>query len=186
MLEKKIKKIKYYVRPKRAWEQMKAAWTARQTVYLYGVTGTGKTSFAADFLDRKRYYYVSMSDTGIDEAAREIQERLDNLREKTERIIFVIDDLYLLETQEERNTCEKLIEKLCVRRDVWLVLISRAPMPEWLTSVYIRYIFVADCHSGSCRTYPCVTRRIVYRILNITIFHKICNLFYCHDCAVIL
>lgn len=142
MLEKKIKKAKYYVRPKRAWEQMKAAWTARQTVYLYGVTGTGKTSFAADFLDRKRYYYVSMSDTGIDEAASEIQERLDNLREKTERIIFVIDDLYLLETQEERDNCEQLIEKLCVRRDVWLVLISRAPVPEWLTSVYIRYIFV--------------------------------------------
>lgn len=141
MLEKKINKIKYYVRPKRAWEQMKAAWTLKQTVYLYGVTGAGKTSLAADFLDKKQFYYVSMSDTGIDEAAREIQEKLDIAQPKTGGI-FVIDDLYLLETQEERNVCECLIEKLCSRRDVWLVLISRAPLPGWLTSLYIRYIFI--------------------------------------------
>ncbi len=83
MLEKKINKIKYYVRPKRAWEQMKAAWTLKQTVYLYGVTGAGKTSLAADFLDKKQFYYVSMSDTGIDEAAREIQEKLDIAQPKT-------------------------------------------------------------------------------------------------------
>ena len=69
MLEKKINKIKYYVRPKRAWEQMKAAWTLKQTVYLYGVTGAGKTSLAADFLDTNTFFFVSSSDTVIDVAA---------------------------------------------------------------------------------------------------------------------
>ena len=43
----------HYVRPQAAWEQMKAAWNTGQTVYIYGTTGTGKTSFAADFLARK-------------------------------------------------------------------------------------------------------------------------------------
>lgn len=142
MLEKKINKVKYYVRPQRAWEQMKAAWTARQTVYLYGTAGTGKTSFAADFLDRKQYYYVSMSDTGIDEAAGEIREKLDAARSETGWNIFVLDDLYLLQTQEEHNVCERLAEMLCGRKDVWLVLISRAPVPGWLTSLCIRYVFV--------------------------------------------
>lgn len=64
MSDKKINKIavdEHYVRPQSAWDQMKAAWNARQTVYIYGITGTGKTSLAADFLDRKRHCYISMS-----------------------------------------------------------------------------------------------------------------------------
>lgn len=140
MSEKKINKIvidEHYVRPQVSWEQMKAARNTGQTVYVYGVTGTGKTSFVADFLARKKYYYASMSDTGIDEIARMIPEKADS------QIILVIDDLHLLEMQEDRCACEKLIDGLSVRKDVWLILISRASVPKWLKSVYIRHIFVS-------------------------------------------
>ena len=140
MSEKKINKIvvdEHYVRPQVSWEQMKAARNTGQTVYVYGVTGTGKTSFVADFLARKKYYYASLSDTGIAEIARMVPEKTDS------QIILVIDDLHLLEMQEDRCVCEKLIDGLSVRKDVWLILISRAPVPKWLKSVYIRHIFVS-------------------------------------------
>ena len=163
MSEKKINKIvidEHYVRPQVAWEQMKAAWNARQTVYIYGITGTGKTSFVSKFLERKRYWYISISDTEIVGTAREILEKYEKTHaahEKTHAAhekahaahekahaqkILVMDDLHLLETQEDRSACERLIEELSNRKDIWLILISRAPVPKWLKSVYIRHIFV--------------------------------------------
>ncbi len=146
MPEKKINKPAvdgHYVRPQAAWEKMKAAWNARQTVYIYGITGSGKTSFAADFLGRKRYRYISMPDISADGSAGEIiGERSVDEEETQEQRIIVMDDLHLLETQEERAACGSLIEDLCSDRNVWLVLISRAPVPGWLFFLYIRHIFV--------------------------------------------
>lgn len=149
MSEKKIYKLaveKCYVRPQAAWELMKAAQNTRQTVYIYGATGTGKTSFVADFLARKRYRYISVSDTGIDAIAQMVPEKTDT------QTILVIDDLYLLETQEDRSACGKLIEELSGRKDVWLILISRAPVPKWLKTVFVRYIFVTIGEEELCLT----------------------------------
>ena len=55
----------HYVRPQAAWEQMKAARNTGQTVYIYGTTGIGKTSFVVDFLARKQYCYLSVTDTDV-------------------------------------------------------------------------------------------------------------------------
>ena len=132
-----------YVRPQTAWEQMKAAGNTRQTVYIYGVTGTGKTSFAADFLARKRYCYFSLADIGITQIIEKMQERKNASGEKANmQTILVLDDLYLLETFEDRTACEKLVEEMSARKDVWLILISRAPVPKWLKKPYVRHIFV--------------------------------------------
>ena len=146
MSEKKTNKLSvdaHYVRPKAAWEQMKVAQNTRQTVYLYGATGYGKTSLVAAFLGRKRYYYVSVSDGGITKITQMMSVKAEKTTEKSNtQMIFVIDDLHLLVTQEDRNACEQLIEELSGRKDVWLILISRAPLPKWLKSVFIRHIFV--------------------------------------------
>lgn len=126
----------HYVRPQVAWEKMKAAQRALQTVYIYGITGTGKTTFVADFLKRKQYHYIDLADTGIVEITGMVQEQLDI------QMICVIDNLQLLETQEDRSVCAQLIEKLSGRKDIWLILISRAPMPKWLKTIYVKYLFV--------------------------------------------
>lgn len=149
MSDKKVHKPavdECYVRPKAAWEKMKAARNTLQTVYIYGATGTGKTSFVADFLARKRYRYMDLADSGVDQIAESVPEKTDT------QTIVVIDNLHLLETQEDRSECGALIEELSGRRDVWLILISRAPVPKWLKSVFVRYIFVTIGEEVLCLT----------------------------------
>ncbi len=129
----------HYVRPHRAWNRMKAARNTGQTVYIYGVTGSGKTSLAADFLSRKQYCYLSLSDVGTAEITD-----IDMVygESGTAPKILVIDDLHLLEAQEDRAAFEKQVNELSDRKDLWLILISRAPVPKWLAPVCIRHIFV--------------------------------------------
>ena len=156
MSEKKTDKPvvdEYYVRPQAAWEQMKSARNTRQTVYIYGATGTGKTSFVAGFLAGKRYCYIDLAKSGIAELARMVQEKTDAAVEKAStQTVFVIDDLHVLETQEDRNACGEMIEELSGRKDVWLILISRAPVPKWLKSAFVRYIFVTIGEEELCLT----------------------------------
>ncbi|MGN0376774.1 MAG: AAA family ATPase [Suilimivivens sp.] len=106
----------YYVRPQAAWELMKAAQNSRQTAYIYGATGTGKTSLIADFIDKKQYRYINLSDTetgGIDQV---VAEKTDTAHEKGNALsIFVIDGLHLLGTLEERNDWGELIEELSLQ-----------------------------------------------------------------------
>ena len=147
MSDKKTHKLvtdEYYVRPQAAWEKMKAARSMRQTVYLYGTTGSGKTTFVMDFLGRRRCCYASVADTGIDEIAGMMPEKSETYT------IFVIDDLHLLETEDDRSACGHLIEKMSARTDVWLILISRAPMPKWLKTAFVRYIFVTIGEEELC------------------------------------
>lgn len=153
MSEKKMSKFtkdEHYLRPFAAGSQMKAARNTGQTVYIYGATGSGKTSFVADFFARKTYQYMSAADMGTAQMEKLIRKRLEIPHDKTEparqnintQKIFVLDDLHLLETQEERMACEQIIEELSGRKDVWLVLLSRAPIPKWLKPLCIRHIFV--------------------------------------------
>ena len=51
-----------YFRPKKAVKKMKLAQSLSQTVYVYGVTGLGKTAFVKDYLGRRKYLYYSAED----------------------------------------------------------------------------------------------------------------------------
>lgn len=154
--EKSIKKPsvdEHYVRPRAAWVQMKAARNTGQTVYIYGTTGTGKTSFVADFFARKQYCYLSVSDTNIVSMLEIVRKATSTSYEKAHaQKILVIDDLYLLEAQEDRAVCERMIDELSGRTDVWLILISRAPVPKWLKAVCLRHIFVTIGEAVLCLT----------------------------------
>lgn len=69
-----------YVRPQAAWERMNAARNSRQTIYIYGTSGSGKTSFVEDFLARRRYCYIDMADTATEELAQSAGAEMVNAR----------------------------------------------------------------------------------------------------------
>ena len=133
----------HYVRPQVAWERMRAAKNSHQTVYIYGTTGSGKTSFVEDYLARRRYCYIDMADTAIEELAGIVQKEKKKAEKKENaQTIFVIDDLHALESQEDKTICGQLIEQMSEREDIWLILISRAPLPKWLKPVFVRTVFL--------------------------------------------
>lgn len=127
----------YYIRPRAANEIMKAAHNIRQTVYIYGACGYGKTSFAADYLSRRRYEYISMSDSGLETA---VFTSAVEINAKKEHIV-VVDDLHLITDPEEREQSFKVLHELAKNPNVWLILISRCPIPAWLKPLYIQYVF---------------------------------------------
>lgn len=121
-----------YIRPKAAERKLKAALELGNVAYLYGVTGIGKTRLVREVLARKQYEYYSAQETQPEEVGvkRDGQER-----------IVVVDDLYTVTMQEEKECWAALFRKLAGQEDVRLVLISRAPIPGWLLPVHVEYRF---------------------------------------------
>lgn len=99
-----------------------------------------------DFLSRRRYEYYSIKDTGL----KDIRLPGNGQREK-ERII-VVDDLYLLDNAEDREKYYPVLSLLANRTDIWLILISRCPIPGWLKPLYIKQIFVIINGNELCFT----------------------------------
>ena len=122
----------FYIRPKIANKKMKAAQTLLQTVYLYGISGCGKTAFIRDYLGKKQYYYYSAEQLNTEDLDIALHDK---------PLIVVIDDLHQLRTDELREKIIKKIEILARRPDVWLILSGRSRMPSWLLSVYYRKVF---------------------------------------------
>ena len=50
---------KGYIAPDTALKKLRAARSLRQTVYLYGATGYGKTELIKQYLKNRRYQYLS-------------------------------------------------------------------------------------------------------------------------------
>lgn len=121
-----------YFRPKKATKKMKLAQSMGQTVYIYGVTGLGKTTFVKDYLGRKKYIYYS--------AENYSQWQLEITEEDKPQII-VLDDLYLITQPEIREEIYPLLEMLIEQREIWLILISRCQIPRWLMPLYVNFLF---------------------------------------------
>lgn len=123
----------YYIRPKEASRKLSMAYKIRTPVYMYGVTGSGKTALVKDFLAHKKYSVFS--------AAKVSPEEINISKDGKEKIV-VIDDLHFVTGVSERKSYEELIIKLLEQGNIWLLLISRSPMPGWLISIYIHYAFI--------------------------------------------
>lgn len=139
---------RYYVRPKTAYNRLKAAQRMKQTVYVYGSTGYGKTSLVTDFLKRKKYNYISAKKNDAVEAIEVLLEKMKK-EDRSDKIV-VIDDLYLLKDSEEREKCYQLLEKLIIDPEIWLILISRCVLPAWLIPLHIKYFFVTITADDLC------------------------------------
>lgn len=132
----KLKVDERYIRPKAAYELMKRAQNIKQTVYICGTTGFGKTSLIADFLAKRKYEYHSIEDISVEDL-----EKLAKEDHEKERII-VFDDLHLIQDQNEKELYAQIFNKLINNENVWLILISRALIPAWLKPLYFQKIFV--------------------------------------------
>ena len=120
-----------YTAPAAALKKLKIARSLPQTVYLYGATGYGKTELVRQYLSGRRYTYLSCEELPWEE---EIPS-LDGTRRSQ---IVVIDDLHRLKSEELRQEILALEE----REDIWLILISRSPIPAWLMPRHIKNVFV--------------------------------------------
>lgn len=121
-----------YLPPQAALHKLAQSRKQKQTVYLHGVMGTGKTSLITYFLKDSAFAYYSAIRT----------EAADLTAEAGTHSPFavVIDDLEVL-TEDRREAFYLAVERLIRQKDVWLVLISRSMMPRWLAPLYVYYPF---------------------------------------------
>lgn len=113
-----------YVFPKKAREKMSVAQVNMTPVYIYGMVGFGKRSFVRAFLGKKPYFYYDALDIP------ETPPDLSQIKEK----ILVFDNIQYLED----DTLRKDIVDCVSRSGCWVILISRATIPDWLTTVHYR------------------------------------------------
>lgn len=121
-----------YVRPKRAEKRFKIAQEMQQNIYLYGITGIGKTAFVKDMLKQKCYSYYSAKETDADQIEIPKSGKLE---------IIVVDDLQELSGEGQREEYEDRLRVLSAHRNVWLILISRCRIPQWLMPLHLENMF---------------------------------------------
>lgn len=119
----------YYVCPKQADAKWKKAHTMNKTIYIYGVSGSGKTAFIKYQLRNKKYSYLSGKDVTEEDFRIAVKDN--------EKRIVVVDDLQYL-AQQYREKLLRLIE----HEDLWVVLAGRSRLPRYLTPLYVRYEFM--------------------------------------------
>ncbi|NBI11056.1 hypothetical protein D1641_13700 [Colidextribacter sp. OB.20] len=122
-----------YIAPASALKKLKKARNLSQTVYLYGATGYGKTELVRQYLSGRRYTYLSCEELPWEDGALPRSEP-----GRQNRRVVVIDDLHRLKSEELRREIIALEE----RADIWLILISRSPVPTWLMPQHIKSVFV--------------------------------------------
>lgn len=124
---------KNYVAAAGALKKLKKARSLPQTVYLYGATGYGKTELVRQYLSGRRYIYLSCEELPWETRALPPEEP-----GRQNRRVVVIDDLHRLKNEELRREIIALEQ----RDDIWLILISRSPIPAWLMPQHIKDVFV--------------------------------------------
>lgn len=122
-----------YVRPKVAEEKFQLAQGLQQNVYLYGMTGIGKTAFVKDMLGRKSYDYYS--------AERDCAERIV-IPEDGKAHIIVIDDLQHIMDGRQREEYADRLRVLIKNRNLWCILIARCAIPRWLMPLHVDRAFL--------------------------------------------
>lgn len=114
-----------YIRPVKAFRRMKNADEDSQTVYIFGITGIGKTEFFTRYLNGMEYRLLN---------GRKIDPEALKPEKKETRQIIVIDDLHDLVFDPNQEEIKERITKLAVREDIWLILAGRSPVPPWLAA----------------------------------------------------
>ncbi|MBD5395232.1 MAG: hypothetical protein HDR23_01725 [Lachnospiraceae bacterium] len=142
---------KGYIAPDTALKKLRAARSLKQTVYIYGATGYGKTELVKQYLKNRRYQYISCEEdtAALVELAEDTPEGMPKGRKGTEnesRSVVVLDDLHLLKSAEGRRAALALAG----RKDVWLIFVCRSPVPSWLMPLYVAGGFIVINENDLC------------------------------------
>lgn len=127
---KKARERDCYIKPIKAWKLMKAADEENMTTYIYGVTGSGKTSLVKHYMIRQKETY----DLFDAETLRAEELKLPSV--KTRRIV-VIDNLHRLAWENDEKLREAVLA-LIRREDIWLILSGRCPVLPWMSDARFR------------------------------------------------
>lgn len=122
-----------YVCPERGRKKFKLAQELQQNVYLYGMTGNGKTSLVKHMLSRKSYDYYSAREAGADQI---------EIPKDGRKHVAVLDDLHEISGERQRELYAEKLSLLLKRRDIWLILISRCRLPQWLMPFHMEQPFL--------------------------------------------
>lgn len=114
-----------YIKPVQAFKKMEAASLLRQTVYVCGATGYGKTELILRFLKNQPYIYIPCQQNFCD---------LSPITEDCEEIV-VIDNINAIEDEELRSA----IASLFGRKKLRLILAGRSRMPSWLFDSFMKH-----------------------------------------------
>ena len=113
-----------YVFAKKAREKMLLAQANMTPVFISGMVGFGKRSFVKAFLAKKSYFYFDATDI--------LEEPLD--LSKVKEKILVFDNIQYLDD----DALKKDIADCVTKSGIWVILISRSKIPDWLSTVHYR------------------------------------------------
>ncbi|MDD3369199.1 MAG: LuxR C-terminal-related transcriptional regulator [Lachnospiraceae bacterium] len=126
-----------YIKPRIAWKRLTTAQSLGQTLYIYGVTGYGKTELVKQYLDEYKYVYFSCRSGRLYEPERKVRrnKKQSEVTDGDGAILqtFVIDDLQFLKDPEDREIVLSMIRD----ESKWVILISRSPLLPWIKTIYM-------------------------------------------------
>lgn len=117
--------LSYCVIPAAVKKKLTMAKKNRQTVYLYGPAGFGKTLVVREFLKSQRYLYINS------ENFEELEKLVHGAKEREQ--IVVLDGIHQFRNSERRQQALTLMEQ----SNLWILLLSRAAVPAWMLSSYV-------------------------------------------------
>ena len=113
-----------YIFPKLAKKKLNLAKETFQTVYIYGMTGFGKTSLVTHYFAKRNYIYIDARTAMLSEFDNIPVDQADGRK----RTVVVVDQLQFAEDGLIRDRILQLFN----RKDIWLILVSRAVCPKWM------------------------------------------------------
>ena len=114
-----------YLKLKKAWRLLKTADEENVTAYLYGVSGSGKTTMVERYLGKRSCIWIDAASVSGEDLC---------IRQSTGRKIVVIDNIHELSWGDVQDIRAQITD-LIKREDVWVILIGRCPVPPWLSAV---------------------------------------------------